>query len=764
MSSEPQAPESAPEDPSPLESVFERLPTGLALLDVEGRLTRVNPAFERIVDYNRLDLIGRSFTEFVHPDDVAECTRAFQFVGRDRTERQLEVRLVGEADRTRHCAITLTPIQGPGGELQLIAALCEDTTERRAEADRLKAGAERYRLLVDRANDIIFNIDLKGHFVYVNPTASRLTKFTEDELRGMHFLALVRPDYRPRAEQFYADQVDRRLPSTYFEFPMVTKEGDEIWLGQYVQLVADGARTKTVQAVARDITERRRAEEALRASEERLRALISSAPVILWAADAAGRLTLCEGQGLKGLGRTPDALVGRQVRETFDDPALDEYLQRALEGDALQVEMTMGGRTFDSWYAPMRDVEGAITGVIGVAVDITEHRQLQNQLHQIDKMDAIGQLAGGVAHDFNNQLTAILGYAEVLLRTLDEDDERRADVTEITRAGRRAASVTEQLLAFGRKQPLRPEVIDLNGVISEMDLLLRRTVREDIIFEVKLADTLDAVRADPSQVEQIIMNLVLNARDAMPDGGRLTLITRMADVGVAETRAPMPPGRYVTIEVTDSGRGMDAEVQAHLFEPFFTTKEQGKGTGLGLASVYGIVKQSGGYIWVTSEVDRGSTFTIHLPPVHEPVDAATPVTTATAPVGGTETVLVVEDDPTVRALACTVLGDQGYHVLRADGPTEALRISATYDGRIDLLVSDIVMPVMNGLELAMKIIAVRPLTRVIHTTGYTRDDTLQDQLAAGHLLEKPFMPNALLHKVREVLDVARETPPGRTRP
>ena len=299
----------------------------------------------------------------------------------------------------------------------------------------------------------------------------------------------------------------------------------------------------------------------------------------------------------------------------------------------------------------------------------------------------------------------------------------------------------------------------MNGVISEMDLLLKRTVREDIIFDVQLADTLQAVRADPAQVEQIIMNLVLNARDAMPDGGRLTLITRMADVGADEARAPMPPGRYVTIEVSDNGRGMDEEVRAHLFEPFYTTKEHGKGTGLGLASVYGIVKQSGGYIWVTSEMDRGSTFCIHLPPVNEPAAVATPAAPATAPIGGTETVLVVEDDPTVRALACTVLADQGYHVLRADGPTEALRISATHNGEIELVLTDVVMPIMNGRELAVKITAARPTTRVLFTTGYTEVDTLRrGEVDEVQLLEKPFIPVVLLHKVREVLD---RTPRGR---
>ena len=758
MDPEPKAAaDSSPAGTSRLESVFERLPTGVALVDQHGRFIYVNPVLKRILGHNRLDLADQNLAGLTHPADAAAIRRALQFVDRDGHARQLEIRVVGADGRTRWCLIDFATVPGEGGKPARVVATFHEITQRKEADERLRASAERYRLLVDRANDIIFNIDLRGRFTFVNPTASRLMKYPEDQLIGTHFRDLIRPDYRDEAERFYTEQVDRRLPSTYFEFPVVTRDHRELWLGQYVQLIIDGARIVSVQAVARDITERKRAEKALRTSEERLRAVVSSAPVILWASDLDGKFTLCEGQGLIGLGLTPKELVGQSVRARFQDPQVDEYLRRAIAGDAFQVELAMGGRTFDARCSPMRDGQARVTGVIGVAVDITEHRVLQDRLHEADKMEAIGQLAGGVAHDFNNQLTAILGYAEMLSESLDAKDDRRTDLQEITRAGRRAAAVTEQLLAFGRKQPLRPRVIDLNTVIGNIEQLLRRSVRDDVSFETRLEKTLEPVRADPTQIEHVIMNLVLNARDAMPTGGRLTLTTATVDLDADEVRhqEPMRPGRYTVIEVSDTGRGMDEETRAHLFEPFFTTKGTGKGTGLGLASVYGIVKQSGGYIWVTSAVGRGTTFRIYLPTVAGPVELADTPSMAGDPVGGAETILVVEDNATVRALACDILASHGYEVLSAENPRDALEVSDRHPGEIDLLFTDVVMPGMSGGELAEKFAELRPGMGVVFTTGYAKDETFRrHQIDQVHLLEKPFVPNRLLRKVREALDAA----------
>ena len=395
----------------------------------------------------------------------------------------------------------------------------------------------------------------------------------------------------------------------------MSADGVEIWLGQSVQLILEGDRIANIQAVARDITARKHAEDLLRASEERLRAVVSNAPIILWAADREGRFTLCEGHGLKALGIESGDAVGRSVGDLYTDPRIAGHLRRAFAGDTFQSEMTLGGPVFDSWYSPLRDGNRNITGIIGVAVDITEHVRLSGRLIEAEKLEAIGRLAGGVAHDFNNQLTAILGFAQILQRSFADDDPRADDVLQILKGARRAASLTEQLLAFGRKQSRHPTVLDLNAIVTDLEPLLVHTFREDVHLETRLAPDLYTVTADEVQIEQVIMNLVLNSRDAMPTGGQLTI--RTANVTLDETQlrghSQLVPGPYAMVAVADTGEGIDAETKAHLFEPFYTTKELGKGTGMGLASAYGIIQQSGGFIEVASKLGHGSIFTFYLP-------------------------------------------------------------------------------------------------------------------------------------------------------
>ena len=398
-----------------------------------------------------------------------------------------------------------------------------------------------------------------------------------------------------------------------------------------------------------------------------------------------------------------------------------------------------------------------------LARDTTERRQLEDQLRQAQKMEAVGQLAGGIAHDFNNLLTAILGSTQLLLHATPPEDGRREDVEEIKNAGLRAAELTRQLLAFSRRQVLAPKVLDMNAVVSQMDKMLRRLIVEDVELVTQLAGDLGPVSADPGQLEQVLLNLAVNARDAMPRGGRLTIET--ANVFLTEEYSErhhrLPPGQYVLLAVSDTGVGMDEATQKHLFEPFFTTKEVGKGTGLGLATVYGIVKQSGGYIWVYSEPGHGTTVKVYLPRVSGaaeplPVAAATPELRR-----GSETVLLVEDAPPVRSLARKSLESYGYTVLEAaDGPA-ALELSAGHARGIDILVTDVVMPGMSGRELAERLAPARPAMRVLYTSGYTDDAMVrQGVLRAGvAFLQKPFIPETLARKVREVLD--REQGEGR---
>ena len=614
----------------PARAVFDHSQVGMAVLDATGVLRHANPALQRLLGLEPDVLIGRSLASLFDTTDPETWMSTFDALVTNGSPVKIDLNLHSPDDGERWVRTQLSPAAADDHGAPMIVGTFEEVTDEKTAAVDARAATRRLEQLVDRANDIIFNIDRGGRFTWANPTASRLMKRPIDELVGTHFLTLVRPDFRRDAEHFYRHQVARRIPSTYYEFPVVAADGVELWLGQYVQLIVEDGHIANIQAVARNITARKRTEDALRASEERVRAVVSNAPIILWAADRQGVLTLCEGQGLQGLGLEPVDVAGRKISTVFADPSVAGHVRRALQGETFRTPLTLGGPVFDAWYAPLRDAYRAIIGVTGVAIDVTEHVRLSDRLREAEKMEAIGRLAGGVAHDFNNQLTAVLGFAEMLEQSFDKDknDPRADDVMQIIRGGRRAAALTEQLLAFGRKQPLCPTVVDLNAVVTDLEPLLLHTIREDVHLKTQLQHDLHPVIADELQIEQVIINLALNSRDAMPTGGRLTLRTAnvMLDDVQVSNHPPLTPGPYATVAVADTGSGIDAETKAHLFEPFFTTKDQGKGTGMGLASAYGIIKQSGGFIDVTSEVGRGSSFTIYLPPA--PASASRPVTAA----------------------------------------------------------------------------------------------------------------------------------------
>jgi nitrogen-specific signal transduction histidine kinase len=391
----------------------------------------------------------------------------------------------------------------------------------------------------------------------------------------------------------------------------------------------------------------------------------------------------------------------------------------------------------------------------GIVMDITERRQLGEQLRQSQKMEAVGRLAGGIAHDFNNLLTVIKGYSELMLEDLEGADPLRTEVDEIKKAADRAASLTRQLLAFSRQQVLAPKVVDLNTVVGNMDKLLHRLLGEDIDLFTILEPGLGRVKADPGQIEQVIMNLAVNARDAMPKGGKLTIETANVELDEHYTRehAVVKPGSYVMIAVTDTGVGMTDKVKSRIFEPFFTTKEVGKGTGLGLSTVYGIIKQSGGYVWVYSEVGLGSSFKVYLPRVDAPAEITSPVSSLPTR-RGTETVLLVEDEDGVRALERQVLHKHGYNVLEARNGGEALLMCERHQGEIDMLLTDVVLEQMGGRELAERLLKVRPEMKVLYVSGYADDAIVHHGVLKPGMafLQKPFTTEALARKVRFVLD------------
>jgi signal transduction histidine kinase/CheY-like chemotaxis protein len=442
----------------------------------------------------------------------------------------------------------------------------------------------------------------------------------------------------------------------------------------------------------------------------------------------------------------PESFLSK-VRELYATPEAESF-------DTLEFK---DGRTFERYSRPQW-IDGQSIGRVWSFRDVTERRRTGEQLLQAQKMEAIGRLAGGIAHDFNNLLTTILGYSELILRTHPADGALREEVGEIRKASERAASLTRQLLAFSRKQVIAPRVISLNDVVAESAKLLERLIGEDVALETDLEPALGAVLADPVQVEQVLFNLTINSRDAMPRGGRITLATR--NVSRTEPRAGLhfaiPPGEYVVLSVHDTGIGMDAQTRSRLFEPFFTTKETGKGTGLGLSTVYGIVKQSGGYIDVQSEVDRGAVFEISFPrvPSREP-QAGPALRPAAEAAAGSECILLAEDEDALRRLARRVLEAQGYTVLEASNAEEAFAVAGRFPGRVRLLVTDMVMTGESGAELARRMLASWPATRVLYVSGYAEASSRgHDRLGPDtHFLQKPFTPDALVRKVREILDL-----------
>jgi PAS domain S-box-containing protein len=509
----------------------------------------------------------------------------------------------------------------------------------------------------------------------------------------------------------------------------------------------------------------RASQEGLRRSEMNFRSLVTNAPYGICRCDSAGQLLDANPAMLAMLGySSPKEVVGKHLGTLHADTLqwfeLADYLRSAAAFNGLIAEWKRKDGTATVVRVSGRAVSDGGKGKTFelFAEDVTERRALEQQLRQSQKMEAVGRLAGGIAHDFNNLLMVISGYSEFLLDRLGPDPALRGPAQEIAGAAGRATSLTRQLLAFSRKQMLAPKILDLNGVVTENLKMLTRVIGEDIDLVMVPATGLGAVRADSGQIEQVIMNLAVNARDAMPAGGKLTIETSNVslDEEYARFHAPLRPGNYVMLAISDTGAGMDSETQSHIFEPFFTTKGP-KGTGLGLSTVYGIVKQSGGYIWVYSEAGKGTTFKIYLPRVAEAAESVEQVAVAAesaAAEPGTETILLVEDEANLRYLARQFLEKQGYRVIEAADGAVAMQIAVAHEGTIHLLLTDVIMPGMNGRELAQRISEIRPNVKILYMSGYTenvigRNGTLD---AGVRLLQKPFSLHNLKNKVREVLD------------
>jgi PAS domain S-box-containing protein len=778
--------------------------------------------------------------------------------------------------------------------------LTQEIEERKQAVEALRQSEERYRGLIDSASDIIYEIDLSGHFTFFNPVAVKATGFSKEDLNKKHYLELVRPDFREETQRFYFAQCKHMDSSSYYEFPIVTRDGIEVWLGQQVQLIVKSNEPVGFHAIARDITERKQAEEALRQSEEKYRDLVESTSDWVWSCDPEGRQTFAnkavtdllgydideilgtladrymhpedrdvirqkfkrsveEKRGWKGsvirwlhkdgsvryfettaqpildsrgdlIGfsgidrditqrkRTEEALreSEERFRSAFSNAALgmaivspegrflaansfmwdmlgyseEELLSKNvkdvtypddLELDVKRHRQLLAGEVDFVWLekryvhkdgavvwgmvssSVLRDPEGRPVHIVAHVQDITERKKaemektrLERQLLHAQKMEAVGTLAGGIAHDFNNLLQAVQGYAELLLLSKGEDEAGYRELQEISRAAKRGGELTRQLLTFSRKEESRLRPVDLNREVLNVKELLLRTIPKMIEIKLHLAGDLKAIDADPGQIEQVLMNLAVNAKDSMLEGGRLVIETEnvVLDELFCMAHLGAKPGEHVLLTISDTGHGIEPETMEHIFEPFFTTKGVGEGTGLGLATVYGIVKSHDGFIMCTSQLGKGSSFKVYFPVIEQEGLLVAPGEVEVPLRGGSETILLVDDEYFIRDLGEKILSEFGYRVITAPDGESALEFYGREGAGIDLVILDLIMPGVGGRRCLEELLQLDSGVKVLIASGYSPDGPTRETLKAGAqgFVGKPFEVKELLTAVRQALD------------
>jgi PAS domain S-box-containing protein len=796
-------------------SIFENAVEGIFRSTSGGKFITVNPALAQVLGYESPDEVVNSFTDigqlYVDPSLSDEIKRS---LAQGQVVRGFEFEAYRKDRRKIWLSLNIRIIHDEKGKEICREGTIKDITDRkRAEAERLIIFEIIQGSITTRNLDEFLSLIHKsiGKLLYAENCFVALYDESTSLMRYEYWVDQFDPLPLPRPPgKGFSSYVLRtnkplllteELKTQIHEAGEIEKSGrsSACWLGVPLRKASRAIGVLVVQHYEdrdaysqRDLEflssigdqvalaiERKRAEEALTKSEEQYRDLVENAHDIIYSHDLMGKYTSMNQAGQQITGYTPEealALNITQIVAPEDLPRAREMLRRKLAGEkvtAYEMEIVAkdGHRIAIEVNTRLVMQDGVPVGVQGIARDITGRKQMEKalreseeQLRQSQKMEAIGQLAGGVAHDFNNLLTAINGYSSLALKRLGENHPIQSYLEEIQKAGDRAANLTRQLLAFGRKQLLQPLLLNLNDVVRDVHKLLKRLIGEDVQLVAKLTPDLQRIKADPGQVEQVLVNLVVNARDAMPRGGTITIETSNVELDTFYTskHADITPGRYVMLAVSDTGTGMDHDTQERIFEPFFTTKEKGKGTGLGLSTVYGIVRQSGGNVWVYSEPGKGTTFKVYLPQsVNEVEPPVTPEPESTMR-SGTETVLLVEDEDMVRDLAIQLLKEGGYNVLEASGGEEALGICKEHTAPIDLLITDVVMPKMSGKDVADQLKTIHPETKVLFMSGYTDEAIVHHGIVDPDIafLQKPFSEKALAQKIREVLDESRNSGEG----
>jgi two-component system, cell cycle sensor histidine kinase and response regulator CckA len=741
------------------------------LMHSGSTITFANSRLHEMLGYSQGELVSLDHWAIYHPDDQETIReRAQARLRGESLPPRYEVRMQRRDGSVFDAELSARRVSfgaEPGVQVWI-----KDISERKAVEAALRESEERFRRLSDAAEEGIVVHDV-GRIVDANEAYARMFGYDRSELIGMSTEKFA----TPQSWQGLTEHLARRMDAPY-EGLGVRKDGSTFWCQVVGKPYRFKGKTYRVSAI-RDLTERKKAEEALHQSREEYRilyeeskraedlyrSLLNSSADAVVVYDVEGRtqyvndsFTTTFGWTIEDLRDSQIAYVPESEREATMT-SIRRLMEHGTPCSGFETKRTTkDGRVLEMSLSASRyhDHAGNPAGMLVVLRDITESKRLEEQLRQATKMEAIGRLAGGIAHDFNNLLTAVIGYSHLLMQQLPQDSSQHERLNQILLAAKRAAGLTNQLLAFSRRQLLDVKVLDINEVIRGMEEMLRRLIGEDIAFKTVLSSHLSRVKGDPGQIEQILMNLVVNSRDAMPLGGALTIETAnvFLDEEYARGHSEVHAGPYVMFAVSDTGCGMNGETLSRVFEPFFTTKEKGLGTGLGLATVYGIVKQHTGHVSVYSETDRGTTFKVYLPQVDDLPEPDSLIALKESRPGGTETILVVEDEETVRNLACEALELLGYACLAACDPLEAQATSQSHQGPIHLLLTDVIMPVMDGRSLYRLLSPTRPEMKVLYTSGYTEDFIVHHGVldSGVHFMHKPFTLDGLASKVRRALD------------
>lgn len=716
----------------------------------------------------------QDFQKLVHPEDLEAVFGGVRNAIEKHAIYKAEFRVINSRGELIWVTNQANTEYAADGTPHLFIGTVADITERKQAEQELRESEENFRALVKATTQVVWTISSEGESENNARWWLDLTGQTYDEAKNLGWLDALHPADRETARTKWSKAFrERSLFATVYR--VLTADGEyRYYAARGVPVLTETGTFRHWIGTLTDITERKSIEQDLRESEARLRLSQQAARVGTWEWNIETDETIWSDGIWLLLGLEPGELpltYENWMRFILveDIKILENAFKKAIAGDdILDTEfriVTNDGRTL--WLASkgrvIRNSEGKAERILGVNIDITERKQAEEDLHkseeklrQAQKLESIGRLAGGIAHDFNNMLTAINGYSDLLLRRLPAHDPHRDFIMEIREAGERSAALTHQLLAFSRRQILQPEIININNIVSNTTGLLQRLIGEDIQIISALSSDIGQVKADPGQMSQVIMNLAVNSRDAMPQGGTITIETENIYLGeeFVKQNIEAEVGNYVLLAVSDNGTGMDSETLLHIFEPFYTTKDVGKGTGLGLATVHGIVNQSGGWINVVSTVGTGTTFEIYLPSVEEKIEAKTKNNVPNDFLRGSETILLVEDEQIVRNLIREVLESCGYRIIEAKDGEEALKICETDEYKIDLLLTDVVMPKMGGYELVEKLSKEFPRLRVLFTSGYTEDSQIRHDVidATTNFIHKPFTPDALASKVREILN------------